>query len=192
MKIKNTKRTYKKPIIAAAVLILVIAAYLAVAHHFLFFPFQNKVTPNTDEVNKVDYDKPTATQKEAGTSAKEEFEKRQTEATQQREETTNTPSSAPSTSKTVETVITSVNRSGNTLSVRTMMTNLDANGKCTLKLSKAGTAPVTLTAGTQTMGSYTICSGFDVPNIDGGHWTIVVSYEGSGGQTGSATKEVDL
>lgn len=189
MKIKTTKRSHKKIIIGAVVILVAIGAYLAAAHHFLWFPFQSTATPSSEEVNKVDYDKPTSTQTDAGLSAKESFETRQTEATQQQQGSSSTPSQS---SETVETVITSANRSGTTLSVRTMMTTLDANGQCTLKLVKSGGSSVTQTAGTQTMGSYSICSGFDVQNIDSGHWTISVTYKGSAGQTGSATKEVDL
>ena len=130
-------------------------------------------TTNNDGVN---YDKPTEAQQQAGNDAKEDAIKE---------------SETPSTVSSIS--ITSVNQANGIIQIRTALTGLDDEGICTLTLSMSGTTDVMKTAGTQTLGSYSVCQGFDIPTseLQSGIWQIKITYTGLG-QTSIATSKVEV
>ena len=156
-------------------------------------PFHNILNDSDSgsAVNEVDYTPPTNSQVKAGEHAKKEAESRVNEATVERDKATgNLPES--SEAQSIDVLITSANYSGGVLSIRTMISTIDADGTCTLSLSKSGTSEVTQTARTQTMGSYTTCAGFDVGGLSSGKWQATIKYVGSQNRSGSYKKEVSI
>jgi hypothetical protein len=190
MNIKTTGS--KKKLLLPFIGILVVSGLALLAmHHYQFGLFQPKTTANDQ---KIDLQKPTEDQVTAGTSAKEEFSSRSTEASQERQAANGSGSTATNQDNTVQTIISSSNVNGNTLSVRSIIQTIDGSGTCNLVFSKSGSQSINNTAGTQTMGSYTTCKGFDI-DITGftkGDWEIKLTYKGSNNQSGYASKMVTL
>ena len=197
MKINNQrKRNYKKKhIIVVIALVFVLGGYLGLAKFNSWYPFgkqSSSSADSSDDISKIDYNPATDDQIKAGEEAKKSFSDRVTEATVEREAATGQTTPTPSEAQNVDVLITSSNYSGGILSIRTMISTIDANGSCTLSLSKAGESTVTRTAPTQTMGSYTTCQGFDIEGLNAGKWQVSVKYNGSQNRTGSYKKEVAI
>lgn len=191
MKIKaQSKSRLKYPAIIAGAVVIALLGWLYYCYHYQVGPFQQS---GSFEEKQVDLQKPSETQVDAGTTAKTDFEKRTTEASQERQNA-NGPAPTTNTSETVQTLISSSNVNGSTLSVRSIIQTIDGSGNCTITLSKTGSPDVTKTAGTNTMGSYSTCAGFDIDisALAKGDWTIKLVYTGSAGQSGTATKPVRL
>lgn len=125
---------------------------------------QNLKTPVDINDNNVNYDNATEEQQQAGNDTKEDAVN-----------TDNTPSAS-------NIAITAANQQGEILIVRTTITGLDDDGTCTLVLSNTGSDDITIIAGTQTLGSYSVCKGFDVPvaTISKGTWKLKITYSGQG------------
>lgn len=189
MKIKNTI-SKKKILLPVLAILLVSGSGLFAMYHYqvgLFKP--HKVS---DE-QKIDLKKPTQDQVTAGVTAKNNFDSRSTEASQERQ-TASGDKSTSNEGQVVQTIISSSNINGSTLSVRSIIQTIDSSGTCTLVLSKPGSQGISNTASTQTMGSYTTCAGFDIDTsgLARGDWSIKLTYSGSAGQSGTATKTVTL
>lgn len=195
MSLKKQKRRNKKPILILVLVVGLVLAYGVVAYTKGLFPFQGRnisTGSGTSTTNTVNYDEASDTQKNAGQSAKEQFLNKETEATKERAQANGETESTPTSQQNTETVITSTSLQSGTLSIRVMMITLDQNGKCSITATRNGSSPINQTVGTQTMGSYTVCSGFDLEGASSGNWKIDVNYKGSAGQVGSASKEAYL
>lgn len=164
----KNKKLKSKNIILIAVALL----FAAIAGGYIYlFPHSpaEGVTTISDpaKINDVNYSKATDEQVNAGYEAK----KRSLEST---------PTPAPSTSSTAPQVsIVSKNQSNGKLSVRTMVDTVIDGGTCTFTMTKPGSTTVTQQADTQSLGSYSVCKGFDVPtaDLDKGDWTITIKYQ---------------
>lgn len=127
----------------------------------------NVSTPN----NTVDYGAATDEQKKAGEDAKKDF----LERTEGESETPTQSSGSSSVS------ISSVNQSGTTLSIRTVISiSVQATGSCKLTLSMSGQADIVRTTDVQDMGSYATCKGFDIDtsSMAKGAWKISLYFSG--------------
>ena len=184
---QNTNK--KKIIIVSGVAALLIAGTAGA----LFIPSSpfalNKQQEDRPE-NTPDYNAPTDDQKKAGEKAKEDFINRQDEADKNNNENSQDGSG---TNNNVNITISSANQNGQTYQLRTIIDGLDDGGTCTLTLSKAGSDPVTQEVGTQVLGSYSVCKGFDISttNLQKGTWQAKIAYKGSLGQ-GSVSQTVDI
>ncbi len=190
MKISKTNSSKKKVLIALASVFLIVSGSIILMHHYQIGLFQSK---NTSTEEKIDLQKPTGDQVNAGTVAKNDFDSRTTEASQERQ-MANGEVATPNKSENVQTIISSSNVNGSTLSVRSIIQSIDKSGTCSLTLSKTGSQSISRTASTNTMGSYTTCAGFDIDIsvLAKGNWEIKLIYTGSEGQNGIATKMVTL
>jgi len=169
MKIKNNNSRSTKKIVA-----ITIAAVLVVALGYIGFAYAYKVTPFNDPVQEektapidgVDYNTVTDEQQQAGDAAKEEF--------------INNTDDNQEPSNNVTVTITSYNQP----TLRVTVDAIDESGTCTLVLSKSGRSDVTQKVGTQVIGSYSVCEGFDIPVADlgTGDWQATITYEGSAGR----------
>lgn len=190
MKINKVKFSKKKLFIPLAGLFLLTGLVVAGMYHYQIGIFQ----PNeTLTENQIDLQRPTDKQIDAGTLAKNDFSSRPTEASQERA-AANGETLPSSENESVQTIISSSNMNGVTLSVRSIIQTIDSSGECILTLSKAGSQSISKKAGTNTIGSYSTCAGFDIDTstLSKGEWEIKLVYSGSQGQSGSATKKVTL
>ncbi len=185
MKIANKPPTPRKPIlITVGVIILVILAWLAYAHHYQNWPFMQK-TAQTTPANTVNYSNPSPAQSSAGTAIKE-----QSANNAKNQSTTTTP-----TSSTVAMDITGKNKTtdGNTLQIRTLIQKITSSGSCTLTMTGPGNASYAATAGVQAIASNSTCQGFNVPlaGLAKGTWQIKIDFQDAT-STASATTETTL
>lgn len=170
MKINKTKKINKFVLVAIAVVVLAVG-YLVSAYFVKWYPFQNvgSVGHSDRKVNEVSYDQPTDEQQKAGDEAQKQSE--------------NAPSAykpIPSTSPT-QLAITSANQQNGVLEIRTTVSTIDESGKCSLSFSKAGSSTIAQEVGIQSMGSYSVCKGFDLQTsgLVKGDWTAVITYSGA-------------
>ncbi len=122
----------------------------------------------------VDYNEPTNEQIEAGNDAKEDA-------------LTEEP-----VSNTASLTISSVNQNDDMLQIRTTITTIDAESTCSLSLT-SGSNTYTAEAGTQPLGSYSVCKGFDIPvsELSPGAWSLKINYI-SNGVTSTATQQIQV
>lgn len=171
MKINKDKKL-NKFVVIVIVLVVAVAAYLAVASFFRWYPFASKdvsLTEGSKKANDVNYGSPTSDQQQAGTDAKKESEERPSSI------------SPPVQSQdSAQLAITSKNQQNGLLEIRTTISAIDNSGKCVLTMKKTGSPTVTQEAGTQSMGSYSVCMGFDVQtgSMAKGDWTTEIKYTG--------------
>lgn len=185
MKIKRMK-TSKKRVVIVATVILLISALCVFALLWIF----RDTFDNPKPVNTIDYNPPKSAQKSAGSRAREEFEDKETEASRQ----SNPPQSSPQDTKVdVALQITSAAVSNDTLGVRVIVQTVDPSGTCNLTLSHNDTKIVRQST-TQTMGSYSVCRGFDLPtsSLDKGVWQMSIHYSGSENRSGFTAQEVSI
>lgn len=165
---KNKKLKSKNIILAVAVLLV---AAIAGGYIYLFphSPAENVATvSDPTKINDVNYGKATDEQISAGYEAKK-----------QSLEPTPTPSpSASSPAPQISIVSKQIDSKGK-LSVTTMIDTIADGGICIFTMTKPGSTTVTQEAGTQSLGSYSVCKGFDIPtdNLDKGGWTITIKYQ---------------
>lgn len=183
----NTPHSNKKVITVLSVLLVLAVA----AGAYYWYSSQSRTTIDRPE-NTVDYSKPSDVQRQAGQDAKKDFENREAESSRQQERSkdTNTPTT---TASNVQLQITSANITNQQLSVRVIIQTIDADGSCSVTLAK-GESQIMRKAGTQTMGSYSTCKGFDIDmgGLASGEWMVKVNYAGSEQRSGEATSKVTL
>lgn len=138
-------------------------------------PSTQTTSPPSSDSSNINYDKPTDEQQQAGNDAKENAVNND---------------DTPTTS---DITITSTNQTDGVLRIRTQIGAVDDNGTCTLLMTMADAADITMTVGTQTLGSYSVCKGFDIPTTDikKGVWQATVTYS-SGNKTSSATQQIQV
>jgi hypothetical protein len=174
--IKN-KNSRNKIIVVLLTIIALLA--IGVVGYYLYsgYPSKNEATrSNPTKVNDINYSPPTKEQQEAGLEAK-------------KESVETSPSPTPSVDGKAPSIsITFANRS----SIKTMIESVNI-GTCTLQLTKPGSPTITKEANTQTLGSYSVCEGFDISTLDlsSGNWTATITYK-EGVATSSATKVITV
>ena len=181
MKIDTRRKNIKIPIIIIALCAIVGILALPV--------LLNRATNNTPSTTQepkstIDYKNASDGQVSAGDAAKDDFGKRNSEASIERQEANGTPAEQK-TDTTV--VISSTTINSGTVSIRSILQTIDSSGTCSVTLTKASKT-LSRSSGTQSMGSYSTCSGFDINTSDlsSGEWEIQLSYKGSSGQAGTA------
>jgi hypothetical protein len=186
MRIAGNKYSTKTKILIASVVAALGVGGIASALLIPSSPFSiNKKVVEDRPENSVDYHEPSNDQKEAGEKAKEDFIKQNEEA----EETT-PPSSDGQPN--VDVTISSAGMSDNVFQIRVIIAAMDDQGICRLELKKDNQNTITQEVGTQILGSYSVCKGFDVPvsGVEKGTWLAKVSYKGSA--QGSTERSVDI
>lgn len=185
MRITENKYSKKTKIIFAAVTAVILTGGVAGALLLPISPF----AINKDEIkpeNTVDYKESSDDQKQAGYDAKEDF-------INKHENSSSSPGvdDGSSLSDIVTMTISSANQVEQTYQIRTIIEVLDNEGLCVLTLEKSGQEPITQEVGTQILGSYSVCKGFDVPISEKGEWQLGITYKGSAGQ-GSVKQSIGV
>jgi cytoskeletal protein RodZ len=170
MQINTNKSSNRKMkmIVVAALAVVVLGAGAVYAYSKISSQGSTaKSDPN--KVDSVNYDKATKEQQDAGAAAKKEAI--------EREESKNNPTPPSSTAPPV--TITSSNQDSGVLAIRTMIDTATSGGTCQLQMSKTGSTTITQEVDTQSLGSYMVCKGFDIPtaNLEKGDWKISVTYK---------------
>ena len=149
------------------------------------FAFRDSIFPSKTADKSTESSSPTATgtnqepatedQQAAGDQAKEDFIKNNDNTS---------PSSATIT-------ISSVSANAENLAIRTMITAIDDSGTCTLTMTSNGKETITQTVGTQSLGSYSVCKGFNIDKslIGNATWKAKIVYKGLAGE---ASTEQDV
>lgn len=184
MRVRQNKKKRLALIILASIVVLGAGAFAAAY-------FIREASTGDRPENTPDYSAPTDDQKKAGDQAKEDFiEKHYSDE----DDASDSSSDDSPASKAVELTITSANQSNSTYQFRTMIQSLDGNGVCTLELTRQGADGIMQQAGTQILGSYSVCKGFDISTsgIQKGNWQVKISYRGSAGEMGVAQREVEV
>ena len=161
---KNNSNT-KKYLIIAGIALLVIGTGTAV------YAFNSSTTNTSDKSNEEkppvenqqNYEKPTDEQIETGNNAKEDFIDR---------------TEGEGSTSDVRVSITSIQQEQGVLSVRSLVETAQAQGECKLVVERSGQQSIEQTAELQSMGSYSVCKGFDVPTggMVKGEWKVTISY----------------
>lgn len=183
----NKQKINKQKIAIILILSLIMGSGLALG----ITAFNNNDRPDSAKTdttraeNSIDYDDATDKQKEAGIKAKESFIDRYDSGIQSPQD------SQPNLSDVVVT-ITSVSQQDDMLQVRAIIESV-TEGMCRINLSRDGSRPISYSADTQNMGSYSVCQGFDVPleDLEKGSWDIRIEFENSTSK-GSAEKRVEV
>lgn len=182
-------KNHKKRNIILTISALVFSAGVASALLIPSSPFSLNKKQEDRAENTVNYKTPSSDQKQAGDKAKEDFIKKQAAA----DDAQSKSNQSGSSSNTVNITISSAKQVDQVYQIRTILSAIDDNGTCTLTLSKTGQGPVTQVVGTQTLGSYSVCKGFDVTTagLEKGDWQVNIAYKGSAGQ-GSVRQTLGL
>lgn len=181
---KNSRVRKRRLIIIASIcsILLVVGVYLWLSLASPFFG-QSEQQKTTDKTT-VNYEDATRDQIDAGNAIKQEFVDKKYGT-----------SDTKSDDAQVDTAInfSSISQTSSTLSVRVIIsTTVVSGGSCTLTLKK-NTATIVKDAAVQSMGSYAVCQGFDVPLAElpsKGEWNITVTYSGSSGKAIAAVRQV--
>ncbi len=182
MKIKTSKITKKTIIVAAVSLAVILLSYTAAAAVYKLYPFNvssnTEATTTQQEADNINYDEPTEAQKQAG-----EAQKKLTAEQQQDDEVSSNPP---------EVTITALNQTADMVQIRTLISAITDQGKCTLTLTKDSTV-VVKSVGIQALPSESTCKGFDVAvsELASGSWNASVVVE-VGSLSGSAVKEFTI
>jgi len=186
MRISKQKFTRRNLIIIVIVILLLAGAGVTAWALTGGFSSNDAKKDDTKPENTVDYGNATEEQKEAGNKAKEDFINREYGSASPQ------PSQSPAVSDITMTITSAGQFDGN-LQVRTILETLNANGTCKLTMSHEGSDPIVRSVGTQAMGTYSVCQGFDVPTsgLEKGQWNLRVEYS-SGESGGFAERKVDI
>ncbi len=181
MKIDTRRKNIKIPII-----IIVLCAIVGILALLIVVNKTTNSSPTTTQEPRstVDYKNASEDQVSAGDAAKGDFSKRDSEASLERQEANGTPSEQKSDTAVV---ISSTTINSGIVSIRSILQTIDSSGTCSVSLTKASKI-LSRSSGTQSMGSYSTCSGFDINTSDlsSGEWEIQLNYKGSSGQAGTA------
>jgi cytoskeletal protein RodZ len=183
MQIRNKRKFSKKSILVTGsiVSILIIACIITGIYlyklHGNLFGWQPNPLPQNSSIN---YKAPTAEQKTAGSTTKQQSLSNQTKGTSGTDQPP-APMTQPSGQSSVQMTITAANQTASVLQVRTQIDIVADSGTCTLTLTKAGSATITQTAGIQSFASISTCKGFDIPlsQLSSGIWNIALHFSGN-------------
>lgn len=183
---KRRLSTTKKLATIIVVIILIILCVMAIAFIYVYkFDGEilgwtkNQTTSNeskTDGVSKINYDKPTKDQKNAGSQVKQQSlsEGKPTESS---ENESSTITEQPGKDK-VTIAITTAQKNGNNLQIRAQIYATINNGTCTLMMTNEAKT-LTKTASIQALPNSSTCKGFDIPisELSTGSWQLKLHFE---------------
>lgn len=165
-------------------IILIIVALLVGGGVFAWFSplvpfFGNKPQQDTSG-GIINYDSPTTEQQKAGNQAKQDFINR----TNANQGGTDKGDDGSSSGSSVNITISHSGTAGDVYQLRTIISAIDDNGTCLLTLSSSGKDNITQSVPTQSLGSYSVCAGFDIPTSQMGssEWNAEIVYKGEAGQ----------
>lgn len=188
--IKSKSRFKQKLLIVVAVVAFLISIATAYA-------YVKRVGPFTEEIvrkdSSIDYSPPSDEQVEAGNRTKDGVTKTDSIKPGSSQSSSSVPTSSAAES-TVGIDITNEPKNNNgSLSVKTLVQEVNSTGTCKLTLSKSGQPSVVKSAKTQVSGSVATCQGFsiDVTNLSKGVWNIRVDYK-SDKSVGTTSESVTL
>jgi hypothetical protein len=183
--IKSRKISRKKILLVVLALVVLTTGSGVFAYTQKIGPFSEVVTQQTGQ--EINFNEPTEDQIEAGEETKEAA------VNDQSKPATTTPSSSgvanPAPGKEVVVEITGRNRTGSTLTVKTLIQEVNASGTCTLTLTKAGQKTITKIAKVQALPSSSTCEGFTVEGLTSGEWNLKIDYK-SATSSGSVSEKV--
>jgi hypothetical protein len=174
MRISENKNVHRPLIAVALVAALVVGAFYIYKGGLLSTQQEDLRNENT---GTVDYSKPTEEQVKTGNEAKKDF-------------LDSEPSTTPSSIN-----ITSVTQSGELLQVRTTISSVNSPGRCTLSASRDNKEIYSDDADTQSLGSYSVCKGFDIPlsGLEKGEWSLKITFLSADNNTSlEASKQVQV
>jgi hypothetical protein len=193
MRIALNKKNKKRNIIISSVIGVLLVSGIASALFIPSSPFALNKRQETRPENTVDYNRPTNEQKQAGDKAKEDFTKNVYENDSSNPSDKRQPSS-DSDQQAASISISSANLNNDTLQIRTIISEITSTGSCKLTMEKSGQQSITQEAEPQTLGSYSVCKGFNVPmgGLAKGPWTITVVYTNQVGLSSKASRTVEF
>lgn len=164
------KHSSRKNILVGAIIIMLLAIGGISAYYFMNTKHStDKINKETRPNNSVDYQPATDEQKKSGEQAKSDFLDRQEKGDGAKVQTPGISSIS----------ISNVSSSEDILQVRTTIMSA-TGGKCKLILSRQGETSILREAGTQSLGSYDTCMGFDIDTtgLEKGTWNLSLYYTG--------------
>jgi len=169
---KNPKRRIYLGIIISVIALLLIAG---VVYAYTTSQPSSQDNKTGESSNGINYDEPTKEQIDAGNDAKKDAV------------------DGSDSSNKGDISISSANINDGILQIRTVIASTDSSGKCNLTLSSPGMTDYTSEADTQSMGSYSVCKGFDIPisSLSPANWTIKIIYTNNG-VSSTATQQVQV
>lgn len=178
MKITHKKHTKKIVLTITALVVL----GLAIGAYFVYA--SNSSQPD---------DQQAAEQEKAGEAIKKEsLANEESKSGSSGSDQPEPPVPQPNGKSRVDVAITAANQNDNQLQIRTLISALDNQGTCTLKL-QGPSGSITKTSSVQNFANSSTCQGFDVSvsELTKGNWNATVTYESTSLQ-GSATKEITV
>jgi len=195
---KSITRKRKKSILTKRRLAIIIPAFLIIVGSGMAWAYSTNNWP---------FGSPQSVNKDNTVDTKEEYNNKDSSINNQEE---TTPQTSPSTttegktSQTNNTVnqantpetpnITRAEQSGNSIRVSAIFNNA-SNGKCVLRLEKAGSSSIVKEALIIVGPSYYACNGFLVPKTElstGGEWSAIVTHELDGKSSTSERKTFNV
>lgn len=176
IRIKNNSSSKKTTLVIIVVLVGILALGAALYAYRLNTQSKEQTNTTPTKQSQIDYSAPTDDQKTAGATIKEK--------------SVSTPEQTPTSTNIT---ITSVDKSANTLYIRTLISEVTNSGSCTLQMTGPSGKTYSMTSKIQALASSSTCAGFDVPNdqLSSGLWTIKVTYTNDTTST-SASSEVTI
>jgi cytoskeletal protein RodZ len=161
---KSAKTSKSKVVIISLVfliLLLSVGTVYALQRGGIFSTLDNQDT-EPENSREVNLDPPTTEQQDAGNKAKEDFLNDEN----------------PSTTSPISISITSSQVSSDVYQIRTMLSTNEPGGECVLSITNQAGQSISRNVGVQSMGSYTVCQGFDLPinDLQGDTWNGSVTY----------------
>ncbi|TAL15311.1 hypothetical protein EPN95_00255 [Patescibacteria group bacterium] len=186
---KVNKKPVKKILLIVVVILVFAAAYLITAHAATLWPF--RANPVASTVKSTPSSTASGSQSATVGAKATDTANSSSTGTTTKNSSTDGSSSSPISS---DVSIISSGQNGDTLSVRTLIADIESSGTCTLTLSKGSTRVTNIpSVGIQAGPSSSTCQGFDVSisqyGITSGTWTIVIDVT-SGSTTNSTTGTV--
>ena len=185
-KYKNSPKKRKLLIVFTSLFVtalILVAAFLFIHNQ----QTQNHINTDKDEVNVVDFEKPSSDQQDAGDKAKEDFNNSKKD-----DSTTVAPEKLNGKNVLPVTIININNSDPEQVSIRASVDTLEKDGTCKLVITdKNGLVIESQQSSLQTQSSYSSCLGFTVPKskLANGPFKAKVSYESS---QSAGTSELDF
>ena len=168
------KSSRKKPFIITLLVAVVLLGGGAAAYVVQQNNRQTTTDQQVQNEDTVDYEPPTQEQITDGQNTKQN----NLPAKESPQPNPQTPNETP-TKKDVSIEISSVNQTDTMLKVRVAIETIDANSTCKITLTKGATTGYSASVATQTMPSYSLCKGFDIPlkELTKGEWNCNIIFE---------------
>lgn len=185
----KTKRSKKKTLLLILIFAgMFLATSLGYAAYRNIGPFAN----DSAVEETINYEEPTVEQVETGNAVKQQTAD-SSSSSSKTSSSPNKPVGSSAKSNVSVEITNEPKNNGGTLSVKTLVQELDSSGVCKLTLSKSGQPTITKTAKTQALASTSTCQGFsvNVSNLAKGTWNLKISYS-SDKSSGTVSESVTL